>query len=220
MNHIAPSILSADFSRLGDQVRELEAAGAGRIHVDVMDGHFVPNLSMGPIVVEGLRPVTGLSLEVHLMVEDPAKFIPAFLKAGADSVIFHLEVVPQASALIESVKAMGKRVGVSINPDKPVALFEPWLKMIDTALLMTVFPGFGGQAFLKGSGQRIRDLRRLVDRVNPNCELEVDGGMHLGNARQAADDGADVFVVGSALFKYPHGHVAAVRELRTILSAG
>jgi len=220
MNHIAPSILSADFSRLGDQVRELEAAGAGRIHVDVMDGHFVPNLSMGPIVVEGLRPVTGFPLEVHLMVEDPAKFIPAFLKAGADSVIFHLEVVPQASALIESVKAIGKRVGVSINPDKPVALFEHWLKMIDTALLMTVFPGFGGQAFVEGSGERIRDLRRLIDRVNPNCELEVDGGMHLGNARQAADDGADVFVVGSALFKYPHGHVAAVRELRTILSAG
>jgi len=217
MNHIAPSILSADFSRLGDQVRDLEAAGAGRIHVDVMDGHFVPNLSMGPIVVEGLRPVTRLPLEVHLMVEDPAKFIPAFLKAGADSVIFHLEVVPQASALIESVKAMGKRVGVSINPDKPVALFEPWLKMIDTALLMTVFPGFGGQAYLEGNGLRIRDLRCLIATINPSCELEVDGGIHLGNARQAADDGADVFVVGSALFKYPRGHVAAVGELRTLL---
>jgi ribulose-phosphate 3-epimerase len=219
MNHIAPSILSADFSRLGEQVQDVERAGAGRIHVDVMDGHFVPNLSMGPIVVEGLRPATRLPLEVHLMVEDPAKFIPAFLKTGADSVIFHLEVVPQPQALIESVKALGKRVGVSINPDKSVALFEPWLKAIDTALLMTVFPGFGGQAYLEGNGQRIRDLRRLINAINPACELEVDGGVHLGNARQAADDGANVFVVGNGLFKHPKGHVAAVRELREILDA-
>ncbi|MEI7683598.1 MAG: ribulose-phosphate 3-epimerase, partial [Planctomycetota bacterium] len=116
MTHIAPSILSADFSRLGDQVREVERAGAQRIHIDVMDGHFVPNLTMGPIVVEGLRPITRLPLEVHLMVEDPAKFIPAFLQAGADSVIFHLEVVPDATALIASVKALGKRVGVALNP--------------------------------------------------------------------------------------------------------
>src|SRR5438067_1174417 len=138
MVHIAPSILAADFSRLGEQVAEAERAGAQRIHIDVMDGHFVPNLSMGPIVVEGLRPVTRLPLEVHLMVNDPAKFIPAFFEAGADSVIFHLDVVPQPRALIESVKAWGKGVGLSINPDKPIAHFEPWLKSIDTALLMTV----------------------------------------------------------------------------------
>jgi ribulose-phosphate 3-epimerase len=218
MRHIAPSILSADFSRLGEQVRDVERAGAQRIHVDVMDGHFVPNLSMGPIVVEGLRPITRMPLEVHLMVEDPAKFIPAFLKAGADSVIFHLEVMPQPAALIDSVKKLGKRVGVSINPDKPIALFEPWLTAIDTALLMTVFPGFGGQAYLEGSGARIRELRRRIDAVNPACELEVDGGIHLGNARQAADDGANVFVVGNGLFKHPSGHVAAVEELRRILS--
>jgi ribulose-phosphate 3-epimerase len=217
MTHIAPSILSADFSRLGDQVREVERAGAQRIHIDVMDGHFVPNLSMGPMVVEGLRSATRLPLEVHLMVDDPAKFIPAFLESGADSVIFHLEVVPQPKTLIDSVKAQGKRVGVSINPDRPISLFEPWLKVIDTALLMTVFPGFGGQAYLEGNGQRIRDLRRLIDAVNPACELEVDGGVHLANARQAADDGANVFVVGSGVFKYPQGPAAAVRELRVIL---
>ncbi len=217
MKHIAPSILSADFSRLGDQVRDVERAGAQRIHIDVMDGHFVPNLSMGPIVVEGLRPVTRLPLEVHLMVEDPATFIPAFLKAGADSVIFHLEVVPEPRELIERVKAQGKRVGLSINPDKPIALFEPWLKMIDTALLMTVFPGFGGQAYLDGNGARIRELRRLIDALHPACELEVDGGVHLANARQAADEGAGVFVVGSGLFRDPQGPAAAVRELRAIL---
>lgn len=214
MTHIAPSILSADFSRLGDQVREVERAGAQRIHIDVMDGHFVPNLTMGPIVVEGLRPITRLPLEVHLMVEDPAKFIPAFLQAGADSVIFHLEVVPDATALIASVKALGRRVGVALNPDKPIALYEPWLSSIDTALLMTVFPGFGGQAYLDGNGARIRELRQRIDAVNPACELEVDGGIHLANARQAADDGANVFVVGSGLFKFPQGPTAALHELR------
>jgi ribulose-phosphate 3-epimerase len=213
MPHIAPSILSADFSRLGDQVREVETAGASRIHVDVMDGHFVPNLSMGPIVVEGLRPITKLPLEVHLMVEEPEKFIPAFLDAGADSVIFHLEVVPQPRPLIDSVKDRGKRVGVSINPDKPVNLFEPWLKSIDTALLMTVFPGFGGQEYLDGNGQRIRQLRSFIESINPKCELEVDGGIHLDNAREAFDDGANVFVVGSGLYKYPAGPAAAMKEL-------
>lgn len=216
--HLAPSILSADFSRLGEQVAEVERAGAQRIHVDVMDGHFVPNLSMGPIVVEGLRPVTKLPLEVHLMVEEPAWFVPSFFKAGADSVIFHLEVMPDPRALIDQVRKEGKKVGLAINPDKPVAALEPFLKDIHLALCMTVFPGFGGQAMVEGSEARIRELRRMIDARNPACELEVDGGVHAANARQAADAGAGVLVVGSGIYRHKQGPTAAVAELKRLLS--
>lgn len=215
---IAPSILSADFSRLGDQVREVERAGAERIHVDVMDGHFVPNLSMGPIVVEGLRPITRLPLEVHLMVEEPGRFIPSFFKAGADSVIFHLEVVPEPQALIDQVRQQGKKVGLAINPDKPVRALEPFLKRIDLALCMTVFPGFGGQAFVEGSDARIRELRKLIDATNPACELEIDGGVHAGNARAAVDNGAGVLVVGSGIYRHRQGPTAAMEELNRVLA--
>ncbi|MCI0680970.1 MAG: ribulose-phosphate 3-epimerase [Gemmataceae bacterium] len=217
MIHIAPSILAADFSRLGEQVRETEAAGAQRVHVDVMDGHFVPNLSMGPVVVEGLRPRTALPLEVHLMVEAPARFIPAFLKAGADSVIFHLEVVPQPGALIADVRGRNKKVGLAINPDMPVEAFEPFLGDIDLALCMTVFPGFGGQAFIAESPERIRRLRALIERHNPACELEVDGGIDHDTAVAAVRAGANVLVAGTSVFKYPQGPAAAVREMKRLV---
>ena len=218
MPAIAPSILAADFSRLGEQVRLVDAAGAGRIHVDVMDGHFVPNLSMGPDVVAALRPVTKLSLEVHLMVEDPAKFIPAFLKAGADSIIFHLEVVPDPTALIESLRAQGKKVGIAIKPDMPIARFAPYLARIDLALCMTVYPGFGGQAYLPESPERIRELRKMIQTKNPTCDLEIDGGVHLGNAKSAADDGANVLVIGTGIFRHPAGPTAAMAEAIRILA--
>ena len=216
MIRIAPSILSADFARLGEQVAEVERAGADRIHVDVMDGHFVPNLSMGPIVVEGLRRTTKLPLEVHLMVADPAKFIPAFLKAGADSVIFHLEVVPRPEALIRSVRELGKQVGLAINPDMDIARFAPFLPLIDVALCMTVFPGFGGQPYLPGNDDRIRELRRLIDSVHPRCDLEVDGGIQLATAKQAVAAGANVLVSGNGIYRHPHGVAAAIRELTAI----
>lgn len=217
MVHLAPSILAADFSRLGEQVRETEAAGAQRIHVDVMDGHFVPNLSMGPVVVQGLRPGTALPLEVHLMVQEPAKFIPSFFKAGADSVIFHLEVVPQPQKLIAEVRGQGKKVGLAINPDMPVETFEPFLRGIDLALCMTVFPGFGGQPFMPESPERIRRLRALIERHNPACELEVDGGIDHQTAVTAVSAGANVLVAGTSIFKYKQGPTAAVREMRRLV---
>jgi ribulose-phosphate 3-epimerase len=214
MTMIAPSILSADFSRLGELVRTVEAAGANRIHVDVMDGHFVPNLSMGAVVVKGLRPVTKLPLEVHLMVEDPGRFLDGFARAGADTLIVHLEVLPDPRQMLDHIRgSLGKKVGLAFNPDMPIARVEPYLRDIDLALCMTVFPGFGGQAYIPESTERIRNLRALVNRHNPQCEIEVDGGIDRKTIGQAAAAGATVFVAGTAVFGAPGGPAAAVQEL-------
>ncbi len=211
---IAPSILSADFSRLGELVREVEAAGADRIHVDVMDGHFVPNLSMGAVVVKGLRPITKLPLEVHLMVEEPGRFLDGFVKAGADTLIVHLEVLPDPRLLLDHIRrGLGKKVGLAFNPDMPVSRIEPHLRDIDLALCMTVFPGFGGQAYIDESTARVRELRALVDRHNPACEIEVDGGIDAKTIGLAAGAGANVFVAGSAVFAAKAGPTAAMKEL-------
>ena len=213
MIHIAPSILSADFSRLGEQVVATEKAGANRIQVDVMDGHFVPNLSMGPVVVKGLRPVTRLPLEIHLMVEDPGLFVDPFVKAGADSLIVHLEVLPDPRPLLRRIRGLGKPVGLAFKPETPVEAVEPYLGEIDLALCMTVHPGFGGQAFLPESPGRIRQLRALIERHNPACELEVDGGIEAHTAPVVVEAGANVLVMGTAVFGNPQGPAAAVREL-------
>lgn len=213
MSAIAPSILAADFSRLGELVREVEAGGADRIHVDVMDGHFVPNLSMGSVVVKGLRPVTRLPLEVHLMVADPAKFGDGFLKAGADTLIVHQEVVADNHPLLSEVRGRGKKIGVAINPGTPVEALDPYLPEIDLALCMTVWPGFGGQAFLPESPGRIAALRDLIARRNPACELEVDGGIDLRTAPTCAKAGANVFVAGTSIFGAKNGPRAATAEL-------
>jgi ribulose-phosphate 3-epimerase len=214
---IAPSILAADFSRLGELVREVTKAGADRIHVDVMDGHFVPNLSMGSIVVKGLRPVTTIPLEVHLMVEDPGRFLDGFVKAGADSLIVHLEVLPDPRPMIEHIrKALGKKVGLAFNPDMPVNRIEPYLRDIDLALCMTVFPGFGGQPYITESNERLKQLRALVNQHNPACEIEVDGGIDAKTIRDASSSGANVFVAGSAVFGVPQGPAAAVKELQNL----
>jgi ribulose-phosphate 3-epimerase len=214
---IAPSILSADFSKLGDLVREIEAAGANRVHVDVMDGHFVPNLSMGAIVVKGLRPVTKLPLEVHLMVEDPGRFLDGFVKAGSDSLIVHLEVLPDPRPMIEQIRGMGKKVGLAFNPDMPVERIEPYLRDIDLALCMTVFPGFGGQPFIPESIDRLKTLRALVEKHNPACEIEVDGGIDAKTIADAATAGANVFVAGTAVFGAKNGPTAAVKELQGLV---
>jgi ribulose-phosphate 3-epimerase len=216
MVHVAPSILSADFARLGEQVRETEAAGAQRVHVDVMDGHFVPNLTMGPAVVASLRKVTRLPLEIHLMVEDPGKFVDPFIKAGSDRLIVHHEVLPDPRPLLRRIKAAGNTVGLAVQPDTPVEAIEPYLGEIDLALCMTVYAGFAGQAFLPQSPGRIAALKKLIDRVNPKCELEVDGGIDLekGTAAAAVQAGANVLVAATAIFHYPGGAAEAVRQFR------
>jgi ribulose-phosphate 3-epimerase len=217
MVHIAPSILAADFSRLGEQVLETERAGAHRTHIDVMDGHFVGNLSMGPVVVKGLRPVTRMPLEVHLMVEEPDRFADAFLDAGADSLIVHYEVLPDPLPLIRRIHGRGKKVGVAIKPETGVDAFAPLLRQIDLALCMTVHPGFGGQAFLPESPERIRHLRQLIQAENPACELEVDGGIDHDTGPTAVKAGANVLVMGTAIFRAPHGPAAAVRSIRDLV---
>jgi ribulose-phosphate 3-epimerase len=210
---IAPSILAADFSRLGELVREVEAAGADRIHVDVMDGHFVPNLSMGSVVVKGLRPVTKLPLEVHLMVEDPAKFLDGFVAAGADTFIVHLEVLPDPQLLLRHIRSLGKKAGLAFNPDMPVERVAPFLKDMDLALCMTVFPGFGGQAFVANGYDRVRQLRGLIRDLNPACELEVDGGIDPHTVPPVVTAGANVLVAGTAIFAAPDGPAAATKRL-------
>jgi ribulose-phosphate 3-epimerase len=194
-------------------VREVERGGADRIHVDVMDGHFVPNLSMGPVVVKGLRPVTKLPLEVHLMVEEPARFIELFDQAGADALLVHHEVLEDPRLVLEEIRGRGKRVGMVINPATAVEALEPYLSEIDLALCMTVWPGFGGQAFIPESIDRIRALRALIERINPECELEVDGGIDLHTAPGCVEAGANVLVAGTSIFRAPAGPRAATAEL-------
>ena len=213
---IAPSILAADFSRLGEQVAEVERAGVQRLHVDVMDGHFVPNLTMGPVVVEGLRPHTKLLIEVHLMVTDPAKFVAPFIGKGANLITVHHEVLADARPVLADIRKRGAKAGLAINPDAPVEAFIPYLPMLDLALCMTVFPGFGGQPFLPESPERIARLRGLIEKHNPQCDLEVDGGIEAKTAPIALKAGANVFVVGTGIFRHKAGITAAIRELQSL----
>jgi ribulose-phosphate 3-epimerase len=212
---LAPSILAADFARLGEQVREAEAAGADRIHVDVMDGHFVPNISMGPVVVKALRPVTKLPLEVHLMIEEPDLYLDAFAEAGADSLLVHVENAVNLHRTVHHVKHLGKKVGVVLNPATSVVTLAEILPDVDLVLVMTVNPGFGGQTFIASTLGKIRRVRQMIDQSRPGADLEVDGGIDAHTAPQAVQAGARVLVAGSSVFGAHDGVPAAMERLRT-----
>ena len=211
---LAPSILAADFARLGDQVAEAERAGADRIHVDVMDGHFVPNISMGTPIISSLRKVTRLPLEAHLMISDPDFFVEEFAQAGTDSFMVHWEGNNDLSRTVQRIKALGKRVGVAINPATPAEVLEEIMQDIDQVLVMTVNPGFGHQHFLHTTLPKIGRARRMIDRIKPGCDLEVDGGVDVATASLAVAAGANVLVAGSAIFNDGEDVADAMKRLR------
>ncbi len=218
MIKIAPSILSADFARLGEEIRAIEAGGADYVHIDVMDGHFVPNITIGPLVVDAVRKVTDMPLDVHLMIENPDQYIPDFAKAGADIITVHYEAVPHLHRTVQLIHSLGKKAGVSLNPATPVSGLEVILDELDLVLLMSVNPGFGGQAFIPSCLPKIEALRKEIDRRGLNIELEVDGGVKPANIAAIAGAGADVFVAGSAVFGTPD-YQATIAELRRLAEA-
>ena len=211
---IAPSILAADFARLGEQVAEAERAGADRIHIDVMDGHFVPNLSMGAPIVASLRRVTHLSLETHLMISNPDSYLDEFVEAGSDSFLVHWEGNANLHRTVHRIRSLGKRVGVAINPATPAAVLEEILQEVDQVLVMTVDPGFGHQHFLHTTKPKIRRVRQMIERIKPACDLEVDGGIDAETAREAVEAGANVLVAGSSVFGDSEGVAVGVKSLR------
>jgi ribulose-phosphate 3-epimerase len=214
---IAPSILAADFARLGEHVREAEKAGADRIHIDVMDGHFVRNISMGVPIVASLRRMTKLPFETHLMITDPDIFLPDFAEAGSDSFAVHWEGNLNLHRTIQNIRALRKRAAVAINPATPASVLEAILPEIDQVLVMTVDPGFGHQEFLHTTLSKITDVRRMIDHLNPQCDLEVDGGIDHETARLAVAAGANVLVAGSSVFGNPEGVAAGFRSLKASL---
>lgn len=211
---LAPSILAADFNRLGEQVTEVVRAGADYIHVDVMDGHFVPNISVGLPVVTSLRRITKAPLDVHLMIERPEAYVNQFAGAGADILTVHVEACPHLNSTIAAIKALGIRAGVSLNPDTPIHALEEVLPMLDMVLVMTVNPGFGGQEFIVSTVDKIARLKQIFYNRKIRAEIEVDGGINTATAPVVVKAGANVLVVGSAVFNSKKGISAALKEIR------
>ena len=211
---VVPSILSADFGRLGQQVAEAQSGGADRLQIDVMDGRFVPNITVGPLVVEAVRHATTLPLEAHLMIVEPERYVADFAQAGADLIIVHQEVSPHLHRTVEQIKRLGKKAGVAINPATPLADLQEILNDIDLVLCMTVDPGFGGQAFISGVLPKIARLRAMIEQHGARCDLEVDGGINAETAPQVVKAGANVLVAGSAVYGDHEGVAAAINKLR------
>jgi len=214
MIKLAPSILSADFARLGEQIEEVAGAGADYIHVDVMDGHFVPNISIGAPVVAAIRPLTSLPLDVHLMIERPERYIDDFVKAGADIITVHVEASRHLTSTIKAIKDMGIRAGVSLNPPTPLSAVDEFMRYVDLVLVMSVNPGFGGQPFIPETLPRIERMRKMIEDRRPGIELEVDGGINAENAPEIVGAGADVLVAGNSVFRAEDGIGAAMQRLR------
>lgn len=215
---IAPSILSADFARLGEQVREAETAGADWIHVDVMDGHFVPNITVGPLSVRALRPVTRLPLDVHLMIEHPERHLADFAEAGADRMTVHVETCPHLHRTIQQIKELGCKAGVTLNPGTPLSSLEAILPAVDLVLIMSVNPGFGGQSYIPASTHRISQLRGMLHSIGSSAEIQVDGGVNKSTIVEILRAGATVLVVGSAVFNQRAPVTENIRQLRELAS--
>ncbi|XOS92576.1 ribulose-phosphate 3-epimerase [Brevibacillus laterosporus] len=214
MVKIAPSILSADFARLGDEIKDVERGGADWIHVDVMDGHFVPNITIGPLIVDAIRPITQLPLDVHLMIEEPDRYIAQFAKSGADYITVHQEACRHLHRTIHHIKEQGVKAGIVLNPATPIHTIEHVLEDLDLVLLMTVNPGFGGQKFIHSVLPKVRDLRYLLnERGLSHVDIEIDGGVNAQTARLCEDAGATVLVAGSAVYNQPD-RAKAIAEIR------
>lgn len=216
---IAPSILSADFARLGEQVKLAESAGADVIHVDVMDGHFVPNISIGPLVVSALNKITDLPLDTHLMIENPEKYLRGFAEAGSDWLSVHIETCPNADWIIQKIKSLGLKAGVAINPETPLGRLDSILEQIDFVLVMSVHPGLDGQSFIPESLEKLKLLRTKIDQSGLKVDIEVDGGISKKNALEVAEAGADILVAGAAVFKNrEYTIVEAIQNLKQAVS--
>ncbi|OZI13274.1 ribulose-phosphate 3-epimerase [Bacillaceae bacterium SAS-127] len=213
MVKIAPSILSADFSRLGEEIKDVEMGGADIIHVDVMDGHFVPNITIGPLIVDAIRPITKLPLDVHLMIENPDQYIEAFAKAGADYITVHVEACPHLHRTIQLIRSHGVKAGVVLNPATPAQMIEHILEDIDMVLLMTVNPGFGGQSFIHSVVPKIRQVKQMIDEKGLGIEIEIDGGVNIETAKLCTEAGASILVAGSAVYN-KEDRKQAIEEIR------
>ena len=211
---IAPSILSADFGRLAEDIQAVEAGGADWIHVDVMDGHFVPNITIGPLIVEAARRATDLPLDVHLMIEQPDRYLEAFVKAGAAIVTVHQEACPHLHRTVQRIRELGARAGVAVNPGTPVDAVRDVVPSLDLLLIMSVNPGFGGQAYIPTATTKLAKARAMLEDMNGAAVLEVDGGVVAGNAREIVAAGADVLVPGSAVYGHPDGAAAGIQAIR------
>ncbi len=211
---LSPSILSADFSRLGEEIRAVEKAGVDWIHVDVMDGHFAPNITMGPFVVETCKRITRLPLDVHLMIDNADKFIEPFVRAGADCISVHLEGNLNIHRTLQSLKGLGVKTGLVLNPGTPIQAASAVVHLVDYVLLMSVNPGYSGQVFQPETYKRVKEMRALLDAINPNAQIQVDGGVTAENINALHKAGATIFVAATAIFKYPQGSEKGVQALR------
>ena len=217
MKKISPSILSADFSRLGEELKRVEDAGADWIHIDVMDGHFVPNITVGPFILEAVRRVTSLPLDVHLMIERPEQYIPEFADAGADIITVHVEACTHLHRTIQAIKEKGKKAGVSLNPATPLVLVEDILNNIDLLVIMSVNPGFGGQKFIISVLDKIKRARQMIDNIGAKVNIEIDGGVKLDNIGEVSSAGADIFVSGSGVFG-TKDYKRTIEEMKRIIN--
>jgi ribulose-phosphate 3-epimerase len=214
---LSPSILSADFARLGQEIATVEAAGADWIHVDVMDGHFVPNITMGPFIVATCRRITKLPLDVHLMIEEPERYAGAFAEAGASGLTVHVETCPNIVATLKQIKSLGCRAGAVLNPETPVAAIQPALKEADLILVMSVHPGYSGQSFIPETIDKVSEIRKKLDALRSSAWLEVDGGIDTETLPKMKEAGATAYVAATAVFKHPAGPAAGVKSLRSLM---